>query len=214
MILDLINPYTLKIIISCRKEDSINQISNRINLSYGWTYEWVQKLADSGVFKLTRMKVYLNKNNYFYKKTLKYIKEVLSDKASFYYEILSLFGIKYAFTKLDSVFIWTEGGYNISRYKDFYPIYIKVDKKDKPVFDYYCKKLNLRVNKNKGVFYKVSYLKGFEVDYLDKIPVDSLKATISFMNKNKYNFEPALEMIKEIYNKKINIKYKEVLTNV
>ena len=202
MILDLINPHILKIMISSRKEDSINQISNRINLSYGWTYEWTQKLANYGVFKLTRMKVYLNENNYFYKKTLKYIKEVLSNKVSFYYEILSLFGIKYAFTKLDAVFVWTMGGYNISRYKDFYPIYIKVDKKDKYIFEYYCRKLNLRINKKKSIFYKVVYLNDFEVDYLDKIPVDSLRKTLSFMKQHKYNFEPALEMIKEIYNKK------------
>ena len=214
MNLDLINPHILKIIISSRKEDSINQISNRINLSYGWTYEWVQRLADLGVFKLTRMKVYLNENNYFYKKTLKYIKEVLGNKVSFYYEILSLFGIKYAFIGLDAVFVWTKGGYNISRYKDFYPIYIKINKKDKSNFEYYCKKLNLRINKKKSVFYKIVYLNDFEIDYLDKIPVDSLKETLIFMNKNKYNFEPALEMIREIYNKKINVKYKEVLTNV
>src|SRR3989344_8305739 len=143
MILDLINPHIMKIIISSRKEDSINQISKRIDLSYGWTYEWTQKLANLGVFKLSRMKVYLNENNYFYKKTLKYIKEVLSNKVSFYYEILSLFGIKYAFTALDAVFVWTKGGYNISRYKDFYPMYIKIDKKDKSIFEDYCKKLNL-----------------------------------------------------------------------
>ena len=57
MILDLINPHIMKIIISSRKEDSINQISKRIDLSYGWTYEWTQKLANLGVFKLSRMKV-------------------------------------------------------------------------------------------------------------------------------------------------------------
>ena len=32
---------------------------------------------------------------------------------------------------------------------------------------------------------------------------------INFMQKNIYNFEPALEIIHEIYNKKLNIKYKK-----
>ena len=214
MKLDLINPYTLKILMSVRKEDSINAISNRIGLSYGWTYKWVQELAELGVFKLTRMNVYLNEDNSFYKTTLNYIKNILINNINFYYEILRFFGIKYCFTKTDSVFVWTKGGYNISRFRGFYPIFIKVKKKDKNLFEYYCKRLNLKINKKNKVFYQVTYLDDFDVSYCENIPVDSLEETIFFMEKNKYNFQPALEMINEIYNKRIKIKYKEALTNV
>ena len=214
MNLELINPYVLRILISIRKQDSINAISKRINLSYGWTYNWIKELASLNTLKLTRMNVYLNEDNEFYKRTLNYVKEVLNNNVDFYYNILGLFGIKYCFTGIDSVFIWTKGGYNISRYKDYYPIFIKVRKEDKALFENYSKKLNLKMDKNKGVFYKVVYLDDFEVNYCDNISVDSLDDSIKFMLKNKYNFEPALEMIKEIYNRKLNIKYKEAITNV
>lgn len=214
MNLELINPHVLKILISVKKEDSINSISKRIGLSYGWTYNWVKELENLNVLRLTRMNVYLNKNNDFYKKTLKYIREVLSENVNFYYNVLSLFGIKYCFTNIDSVFVWTKGGYNISRYRDYYPIFIKVKERDKDLFEDYCKKLNLKINKNKGVFYRVIYLRDFEVSHCDNIPVDSLHNTIEFMLKNKYNFQPALEMINEMYNKKIKVKYKEAITNV
>ena len=212
--MSLINPYVLRILISVRKKDSINAISKRIKLSYGWTYNWIKELASLDTLKLTRMNVYLNEDNEFYKRTLNYIKKVLSNDVSFYYNALDLFGIKYCFTAIDSVFIWTKGGYNISRFRDYYPIFIKVKKEDKDLFEIYCKKLNLKINKNKSIFYKVIYLEDFEVYYCDNIPVDSLQDTIKFMLKNKYNFEPALEMIKEIYNKKLKVKYKEAITNV
>jgi len=214
MDLDVINPYTLKILISCREEDSISQISKRIGLSYGWTYKWIKDLADIGVFTLTRMKIYLNKNNPFYKSTLEYINNTFKKSQRFYYEDLSLFGIDYSFTNIDAVYVWTKGGYNIARYKDHYPIFIKINSKDRKLFEEYCKKLKLNINKKSGVFYHVEYLDSFDKSYCENMPVDSLKETIEFMEKNKYNFEPALEMIKELYNKKIKVEYKEVATNV
>lgn len=214
MKLELINPHVLKILVSVRKEDSINAISDRISLSYGWTYKWVHELAKIGIFRLTRMKVYLNEKNEFYRKTLNYIRYFFSNNVQFYYEVIRIFGIKYAFTKTDAVFIWTKGGYNISRYKEFYPVFIKIRKKDRKLFESYCKRLGLRINKKIGVFYKVDYLDEFSVDYCNGIKVDSLQETIEFMKKNKYNFEPALEMIKEMYKKKIKVRYREVATNV
>ncbi|MBI4154895.1 hypothetical protein HY498_02305 [Candidatus Woesearchaeota archaeon] len=214
MEIELINPYSLKILMVCRPIDSINGIANRIKLSYGWTHKWVNELAKSGIFKLTRMNVYLNEDSYLYKKTLTYIKDILSKNISFYYEALSLFGIKYCFSKTDAVFVWTKGGYNISRYKGYYPVFIKLNKQDKELFKSYCKKLGLQINKKKSIFYKVEYSDNFRFEFCDGIPVDPLQETISFMKRNIYNFEPALEMIDEIYGTKTGIKYKEAVGNV
>lgn len=211
---DIINPYVLKILIAARKKDSINSISARISLSYGWTYKWIKELEKIGVFRLTRMEMYLNPKNAFYKMTLKYIQSVLGKDVQFYYEILSLFGISYSFTKTDSVFVWTNGGYNISRYKGFYPIFIKVKKTDRQTFGEYCKKIDLKINQKAGVFYKVEYLDDLKASECKGVPVDSLGKTIEFMQRNKYNFEPALEMIKEMYKQKIKVSYKEAVTNV
>ena len=166
MKIELVNPYVLKILISARKEDSIRAISKRINLSYGWTYKWIQELSNLGIFKLTRTKAYLNENNQYYKRTLKYIKDILTNNVHFYYTVLNLFGIGYCFTKTDAVFIWTRGGYNIARYRDFYPIFIKIKIKDKELLEDYCKKLNLSINKKRGIFYSISCLEDFDIEYL------------------------------------------------
>jgi len=210
MEIDILNPYVMKIIISTRKHDSINLIAKRINLSYGWTHKWVKQLIKLNVFKGHRLKLELNENNQFYKNTLKYIKSNFSKDINFYYSVLNLFGIKYCFTKTDSVFIWTKGGYNIARFKDYYPIFIKLKKDNLNIFKEYCKKLNLKIESKKGIFYSIEILEDFEISYLDKIPVDSLDSTIKFMKKYIYNFQPALEMIDEMYGKKLKVKYKEV----
>lgn len=213
--IETINPYVVKIIISCRKEDSIRAISQRIKLSYGWTYKWIHELAKIGVFRLTRMKVYTNEKNSFYRKTIKYIRNIAEQNPRFYYLILELLGIEYAFTQTDAVYVWTRGGYNIARYREYYPIFIKIKKGDRELFEWYCGKLCLNAYEHTDVFYVVSYVNSLTMDHCEGIPVDSLKETVKFMEEHIYNFQPALEIIAELYPPQIkHIKYKEVVTNV
>jgi len=145
MNIETINPYVLKILISARDEDSISSISNRIKLSYGWTNKWINELIKEGVFKERWRGIILQKDNIYYKNILEFIKSNLMN-TNFYYSVLSLFGIEYCFTKTDSVYIWTEGRYNIARYKEFYPVFIKIKKQDFRIFKEYCKKLGLKTN--------------------------------------------------------------------
>ena len=208
MKIETLNPYVIKILVSLRREDSISSISKRIGLSYGWTHKWVNELIKEGILKEKWRGVILNEENKNYKKIISFIKENLND-INFYYSALQLFGIDYCFTKTDAVYLWTEGRYNIARYKEHYPIFIKIKKKDYSIFLEYCKKLGLKVNSNKSVFYNVEIVEEIKAVKKNNFYVDSLNETIKFMQENIYNFEPALEMIKEMYHKKLNIKYKE-----
>ncbi len=214
--INIINPYTVKMVISCRQEDSIRQIARRISVSYGWTYTWMKALAQQGVVRLTRMKAYLNEQNEFYRRTIRYIREAMGNSPSFYYEVLSLWGITYCFTQTDAVYVWTKGGYNIGRYREYYPIFIKVQTKDKQILEWYCRKLGLKINKKRGIFFQVQYVDSIHPEYCEGMPVESKEETIRFMEKNKYNFMPALEMMPELHprHQQQTVKYQEVATNV
>lgn len=213
MKLELINPYVIKIIIVAREKDSISSISKRINLSYGWTHKWISDLIKEGVFSEKWRGLIINKKNMTYKRILEFIKKNFSKDINFHYQILPLLNIKYCFTKTDAVYIWTNGGYNISRYKNYYPIFIKIYKSDYNIFLSYCKKLGLKINSKKGIFYCIEIVNNLECITKDNYQVETLGYTIKFMKKYIYNFQPALEMIKELYNKKLNIKYREINTN-
>lgn len=208
MNIELLNPYVIKILISLRGQDSISSISKRIGLSYGWANKWINELIKEGILKEKWRGVVLQKENKQYKRIMKFIKENLND-VKFYYFALQLFGIDYCFTKTDGVYIWTEGRYNIARYREFYPIFIKIKKQDYPIFLDYCKKLNLKINSKKGIFYAPEISDNFKCIKKGNSRVESLDESIDFMKKNIYNFEPALEMIKEMYEKDLNIRYKE-----
>ncbi len=205
MKLELINPHVIKIIIASRRHDSINAISNRIQLSYGWTYKWIHELIKIGVFSFSKKKLKLHPRNEFYIQTLQYIKKAMKQNLSFYYEVLSLLGISYCFTKTDAVFIWTKGGYQIARSKDYYPIFIKIASSDRRFFDYYIKKLDLQIHGQRGIFYHPFIRDQLKFELCENIPVDPLSDTIDYMSKYYYNFESALEMLKEMYEHKVPI---------
>ena len=208
MNIELLNPYVLKILISARNEDSISSISERIGLSYGWTHKWIEELVKEGILKEKWRGILLQENNRSYQNILRFIKENLNN-VKFYYSALQLFGIEYCFTKTDAVYLWTEGRYNIARYRDYYPIFIKIKEKDYSLFLEYCRKLGLKINANKGIFYSPEIVKEVICTKKDNNYVDTLNSTIDFMKENIYNFQPALEMIQEMYNKKLKIKYRE-----
>lgn len=209
MNIDSINPYVIKILISVREKDSISAISKRIGLSYGWTRKWVKELMKESILKEKWRGVVLQENNKSYREILDFVRNSLSE-TGFYYSVLNLMGINYRFTKTDAVYFWTEGKYNIARYRDFYPIFLDIDKKDQNIFDWYCRKLNLKVKSKKGVFYSPEISEGFKSVQNGSYSVEPLNETISFMKKNVYNFEPALEMVYEMYKKGLNTKYKEI----
>jgi DNA-binding Lrp family transcriptional regulator len=211
MNIDTINPYVIKILISAREKDSISSISKRIGLSYGWTHKWVSELIKEGILKEKWKGIILQQNNKSYRETLKFIRNNVSE-TTLYYSVLNLFGIEYCFTKTDAVYFWTEGRYNIARYREYYPIFIKVKSEDYPSFLWYCKKLNLRINAKKGVFYSPEIVDKFKFVKKGDYSIEPLNETISFMNRNIYNFEPALEMIDEMHKKGLNIRYKEINT--
>ncbi|MBU2614040.1 MAG: hypothetical protein KKG87_00550 [Elusimicrobia bacterium] len=190
-----------------RKEDSIMGISKRIGVSYGWTNKWVSELMKEGVIKEKWRGIILQEENKTYKRILKFIREM--QDVRFYYSVLGLFGIKYCFTKTDAVYIWTQGRYNIARYKEFYPIFVKIKENDYQIFLEYCKKLNLKINSKRGVFYSPEILKDFKFVRKNSFFVELLDETIKFMQKNIYNFQPALEMVQETYGRKLKTKYKE-----
>ncbi len=209
MDIEAINPYVIKILISVRENDSIAAISKRIGLSYGWTHKWVSQLIKEGILKEKWKGVILQKDNKSYKEIMRFVRKNVSE-TSLYYSVLNLFGIEYCFTKTDAVYLWTEGRYNISRYREFYPIFVKIMPKDYPIFEWYCKKLNLKINAKGGVFYIPKIIDKFKFVKKSMYSIEPLDETISFMKKNIYNFQPALEMVNEMYKRRLNIKYKEV----
>ena len=213
--IDLINPYVAKILIALKSGDSIRQVSKKTNISYGWTHFWIERLEDEGILKRKGQEIIIDEKNTIYAEFLKFIKKALKEKISLAdaYSLPALSGLEYAFTSTDAVFIWTKGGYNIGRSAESYPIFIEVLKSDlekwKKFFSEFSVNSYAELTKRKGIYFIM-----FPKDYIIKeeaegIAVKPLKETVEWATKYIYNFQPALEMLDEMYKLNFGVRYAE-----
>lgn len=213
--IETINPYTVRILITAKDNDSIRSVSKKINLSYAWTYNWITKLVDAEIIKRKGQKIKINKENKIYIQFVNFIKKILKERLSLAdaYSLPNMSGLEYAFTSTDSIFIWTKGGYNIGRNKDSYPIFIEVLEKDlgkwSKFFDDFLIKYSERIERKRGIYFILIPKKEIEKEFVNGVFVIPLKKTIDYAKKYIYNFEPALEMLNQMYNLNIPIKYAE-----
>jgi len=138
------------------------------------------------------------------------------------YELIREAGMDYAFTGPDAVFFWTKGGYNVDRFFAFYPIHLKIRKGDLESWKRLFKSKGRRFHVNGepvrrtlfGTFYVLYPEDKFRADEVDGFKVIPLDETIEFCRRNIYSYEPALEMLDEMYGLGLGARYREYRTNI
>jgi len=137
------------------------------------------------------------------------------------YNLLTQVDMKYALTGPDAVFFWTKGGYQVDRFFGFYPIHLKVGKKDLKRWRVFFSSKNQRFHVKDqpiketlfGLFYVLYPEVDFKTEEISDFHVIPLKETIDFCQRNIYSYEPALEMLDEMYNLDLKVRYREAKTN-
>ena len=64
-----------------------------------------------------------------------------------------------------------------------------------------------------GVFYVLYPQVDFEAEEVNGFCVSPLKETVEYCQKNIYSYEPALEMLDQMYSLSLNTRYMEIKTN-
>ncbi len=211
--LEIINSHVAKISLALKEGDSIMNLSKKIGSSYGWTHKWIKKLEEIDAIRIEDgVKV---NNKELINKYKELGKEILRKKLELKdaYLLPNFSKMKYAFTKTDAVFIWTKGGYQIARSKRDYPLFIKVLKKDLDEWKDYLDDLSIKYcieeRSGKGIYFVLFPVEDFESEWVENSSVIPLEETIKWAKKYDMNFQPALEMLDEIYGLDLDIKYKE-----
>jgi len=134
------------------------------------------------------------------------------------YDLVGRIGLKYCLTGPDAVFLWTKGGYQVGRFFGFYPIHLKILRSDLKEFTKMLKSEGMKfhvigtpLNETYiGAFYVLIPEEDFRTEKVDGFFVDSLKETVGFCKRNIYQYEPALEMLNEMYELGMKVRYREV----
>ncbi len=214
--LDLINQHVTKILLAIEEGDSINQIYQKINVSYSYTHEWIQKLIKNNIIERKEKGIYI-KDKEFQKEFQTLARNVLSREIDLEnaYLLPNYSNNYYRYTKTDAIYIWTKGGYQIGRSRNNYPIFVNILKEDLKEWKKFFNSFNIKHNVKKRIdtegIYFVLYPQDNKkkTEWVENARVQPLKETIKWAKKYEANFQPALEMLDKMYELNLDTKYRE-----
>jgi hypothetical protein len=121
----------------------------------------------------------------------------------------------YRYAQTDAVFMWTKGGYQIGRSQDDYPIFIDVSEADvaewKQFFDEFAQdyRIGERAAEADGIYYVLFPQDDFEIEWVEHAAVPPLDETVAWAQEYEVNFQPALELLDEMYDIGVDVTYRE-----
>ena len=222
--MEYVDETAAKIMLAVRPGDSIRRIAQKIDGSYSWVYDWIKRLEDAGFIRRDDG-VYIE--NYAvrdrYHDIVAAISRSVAPSIDDGYVIPHFAGMPFEYTKIDSVYVWTHGGYQIARGHDDYPIFIQVDDQDverwTAFFDEFGIPSQIEERPDATAYdATVSHVlfpttEDITPEWVDGNPVISLDETIDHMMEYRVNYEPALEMIADEYDRDIDASHEDPRLN-
>ena len=216
--IEYVDETAAKIMLVIQPGDSIRRIAQKIDGSYSWVYDWIERLEEAGFIRRDDG-VYINDYTVrdCYREMIAGISRSVDPSIDEGYTIPHFAEMPFAYTKIDSVYVWTHGGYQIARGHDDYPIFIQVAERDvdrwTAFFDEFGIPSTIEDRPDPTDYTEtVSYVlfpttSGITREWVDGNPVIPLDETIEHMREYRVNYEPALEMIAEEYDRDIDASH-------
>jgi len=213
--MEYVDETAAKIMLAVRPGDSIRRIAQKIDGSYSWVYDWIERLEGAGFIRRDDgiyIEDYTIRDRYH--EMVAAISRSVSPSIDEGYVIPHFAGMAFAYTKIDSVYVWTHGGYQIARGHDDYPIFIQIADQNtdqwRAFFDEFGVPCSIEDRLDPTDYdATVSYVlfptsDGITREWVDGNPVVPLDTTIEHMLAYRMNYEPALEMIADEYDRDID----------
>jgi hypothetical protein len=123
----------------------------------------------------------------------------------------------FAFTRIDAVYVWTHGGYQVARSPDDYAIFLAVDKPVEYWINFFedfglpANEKRQRVEEVDGTVQIVLEKRDeLQTEWIEGKPVIPLNETVEYMKDNFAHFQPALETVDEMYDEvDVDVTYSE-----
>jgi hypothetical protein len=124
----------------------------------------------------------------------------------------------FAFTRLDAVYIWTRGGYQVSRDPEDYPLFLAVRERDIASWESFLGSFGLptaperrpRESFDGPLQIVLVPRSSLDVEHVEGYPVIPREETIEYMREHYAQFQSALSMLDRMYEDlDLGIAYRE-----
>jgi DNA-binding Lrp family transcriptional regulator len=124
----------------------------------------------------------------------------------------------FAFTRIDAVYVWTQGGYQVSRDQDDYPLFLAVREQDVDAWEAFFESFGLptaferqpRSELDGPLQVILEPRSSLDVERVEGHPVISRNETIEYMEEHYTQFQSALAMLDRMYDDlDLGVSYQE-----
>ena len=113
----------------------------------------------------------------------------------------------YAFTQIDAVYVWTQGGYQVGRNPDDYPLFLAVHEQDINAWETFFESFDLptaserqpRDELDGSLQIVLEPRPSLDINQVEGYPVISRAETIEYMRENYAQFQSGLAMLERMY---------------
>ncbi|ELZ38527.1 hypothetical protein C471_09535 [Halorubrum saccharovorum DSM 1137] len=222
--IELMDPTAAKIVLAAQRGDSINRIASKIDVSYSWVYDWIERLDDAEIIAKTDNGIQIAdhemRQQYAEMMAALYSRDTISQEDA--YVIPHFAGMEFAYTEIDAAYVWTHGGYQIARSHDDYPVFIEVHDRDIERWIAFFQQFGVDTTINErpdasevnGNVHYVLFPKTNDIDaeWVDGNLVIPLDDAIDQMMENRPAYEPALEIIADEYDRDIDASHHSAIS--
>lgn len=216
--MDYVDATAAKVVLAASEGDSVRRIAQKIDGTYSWVYTWVERLEEIGVVERSDgIRITAPDVREGYARLVEAIGRQTPPSVEEAYVLTHFADMEFAYTKIDAVYVWTHGGYQIARGSDAYPVFVQVNEADvdawRSFFDRYeipCvigeRDDTVVDDTESSVYYSVyPTAESVDAEWVDGNPVIPLSETVAYMQEYRWNFEPALEMVADEYDVDVDV---------
>jgi hypothetical protein len=206
-----------EVVLAAEPGDSVRRVSKKVDEPYETVRQKVKRLEGAGMIESddgVRITTPSVKNSIYHSAAAG--ARVSPPSAQEAYVLPHFADRPFAFTRIDAVYVWTRGGYQVARSPDDYVLFVAVE--EPAYWKNFFADFGMPANDEREPVDEIDGSVQFVVEKRDEIepewvegqPVIPLDETVEYMRDNFAHFQPALEMLDEMYDElDLDVSYSE-----
>ncbi|WP_123623318.1 helix-turn-helix domain-containing protein [Halorubrum sp. CSM-61] len=205
---EVLDDTAAQIILAIESGDSIRRVAQHLHTPYETVRQAVNRLEDAGYVS--------------YDDGLTVVDERVRDAALEFvaasasisppsieeaYVIPQFGDWPFAFARIDAVYVWTQGGYQVGREPNDYPLFLAVRERDVDAWGAFFESFDLptaferqpREELNEPLQIVLEPRASLDIEHVEGYPVIPRDETIEYMRENYAQFQSALAMFDRMY---------------
>ncbi|AZQ16102.1 helix-turn-helix domain-containing protein [Halorubrum sp. PV6] len=205
---EVLNNTAAQTLLAIQNGDSIRRVSQRLHIPYETVRQAVNQLEDAGYVSYDDGLTVVDE------RVRDAARELVAASAGVSFPsideayVIPQFGEwPFAFTRIDAVYVWTQGGYQVGRNPDDYPLFLAVREQDVDAWEAFFDSFGLptvferqpRDELDGALQIVLEPRASLDIEHVEGYPVIPRTETIEYMHENYAQFQSALAMLNRMY---------------